>query len=102
MTVPFQSLNSTVKLAYTTAAGNTSVRPASVLNIVNPDTANVVIVSAGYSNVIANLTAGTGTVIAPSSTAQLAFNTVGTTGNIYISVAGASTSGNIYITPGSL
>ena len=103
MTVPFNSLNSTTRLAYTTSAGTANIAPASLLNIVNPDTANIVIVSAGYSNVTANLTAGVGTVIAPASTAQLTFNTNGANATtMFVSVIGGSTSGNIYITPGSL
>ena len=100
MTVPFHSTNSTTKLAYTTAAGNVQIASSQLLNIVNPDTANVVYVSAGYANVTA--AAGVGTAVAPNGTAQLLFQTTGATGNIYVSVIGGSPSGNIYITPGSL
>ena len=102
MTVPFQSTNSTIRLAYTTTPGNTTVASAQILNVVNTDTANVVYVAAGYANTVANATTGVGSVVGPMSTAQLKFNTTGASGNIYISVVGGSSSGNVYITPGSL
>ena len=103
MSVPFISTNSTTTIAYTTNAGHTQLIAApQILNIVNPDMANVVIVNASVANVAANLVTGAGTVVGPASTAQLKFNTLGATGPFYISVIGKSPAGNVYLSTGSI
>lgn len=80
---------------------------ATALYIVNPDTANVVVVSAGFTDgevdAIVPLSDfnGEGVVIGPNSSLIYALpQKQWSTGNIYISVAGVSATGNVYITPG--
>jgi hypothetical protein len=100
---PFFSSNSTYTVAYSTTPGSLSLAPSAVLNILNLDSANVVFVSAGYGNVTANVTTGVGTAIAAKDTVQLQFPVNSVPGNavLYVSVAGVSSSGNVYVTPGN-
>lgn len=78
------------------------------LCIVNPDAANVVVVNAGFTEgdvdaiVPTSGQNGAGLVVGPNSTAFFALaSTRGSeSGNLYIAVAGASATGNVYITPG--
>ena len=82
---------------------------ATHLLVFNPDTANVVVVSVGQTDgdvdaiVPTSDFNGSGVVVAPSSTMIIAVpqsQFVG--GTMWISVAGVSGTGNVYITPGTV
>jgi hypothetical protein len=88
---------------------STSVAGASAFSVFNADAANVVVFSVGATDgntdavVPTSGANGKGMVIGPQQQvlvgcgfAQFA------SGNVYISVAGVSGSGNVYITPGSV
>lgn len=80
---------------------------ATALLVFNPDAANVVVVNAGFVDgdvdaiVPTSDFNGAGVVIGPNASIVLALpQKQWTAGNIFISVAGESASGNVYITPG--
>lgn len=80
---------------------------ATALYIYNEDTANVVVVSAGFVDgdvdafVPTSDFNGSGVVIGPQQSLIYALpQKQWSAGNIFISVAGVSASGNVYITPG--
>ena len=82
---------------------------AQAVSVFNPDTANVVVVNVGFTDgdtdavvPISGGTAGKGSVIGPNQTVilnipQAAYNTP-----MYVSVAGVSGTGNVFITPGAI
>ena len=79
------------------------------LLVVNPDSANVVAVNYGFNSLDTNASVptsganGQGVVIGPSSTAMIRVSGVEyIQGNLYVSVAGDSATGNVFITPGVL
>lgn len=77
-----------------------------VLYVVNPDTANVVAVNYSFDPLDTNASIptsganGVGTVVAPYGYAMLAIDSHNRTGNIYLSAAGDSPTGSVFITPG--
>lgn len=81
---------------------------ATVLYVVNADVANVAVVGASYSDMghdaiipIGNA-AGSGTVIPPATGMFLALPVTGTNpGTIFVSAAGVSGTGSVYVTPGT-
>lgn len=76
------------------------------LLIFNPDTANVVTVNYGFDQYDHNSVVptsgfnGQGVVVGPNSTVQVRVNNTYQTTSLWISVAGESATGNVYITPG--
>lgn len=116
MSVPFTPIGNSIVAAYADDSTDTAitVTPGSsglpnVLYCVNPDTANVVAVTAtvdalDHNAVIPQSGAnGVGVVIAAGGTAMIRVPQVPyIQGNVYIAVAGVSGTGNVYITPGVL
>lgn len=116
MSVPFSPVGRSIIAAYTDDSTDTAitVTPGSaglpnVLYCVNPDTANVVVVNYSFSALDHNASIptsganGTGVVIGAGATAMIRIpNAPYATGNLYISVAGDSATGNVFITPGVL
>lgn len=76
------------------------------LLVVNPDTADVVAFSYSFDPLDTNASVptsganGVGCVIGPSSTVMLRIDSQYRTGNLYLSVAGDTGTGNVYVTPG--
>lgn len=116
MSLPFTPVGASIAAAYADDSTDTAVTitPGSaglpnVLYCVNPDTANVVVVNTSFdvldTNAIVPTTGadGLGVVIAPLGSAQILVpNVPYIQGNLYVSVAGVSTTGTVYITPGVL
>jgi len=82
---------------------------ATHLLVVNPDAANVVAVSVGFSDgdvdaiVPTNNFNGSGVVIGPASTVVIAVpQSQFVSGTMWISAAGVSGTGEVYITPGTV
>ena len=114
MSVPFSPVGNSIKAPYADDSTDTAItiEPGSaglpnVLYCVNPDTPNVVVVNAGFNALDHNAVVptsgadGQGVVILPSGTAMIHLPQVPyVTGNLYVSVAGGTASGNVYITPG--
>jgi len=114
MSVPFSPVGNSIKAPYTDDSTDTSItiEPGSaglpnVLYCVNPDTANVVVVNTSFDALDTNAVVptsgadGLGVVILPGGTAMIRLPQVPyVTGNLYVSVAGVTATGNVYITPG--
>ena len=111
--IPFIPQGTSIVVSYADDSTDTSVtyNPGSqgmpnVLYVVNPDTANVVSVNVSFDPLDTNAVVptsganGTGTVIAPFGYAMIAIDSHYRTGNIYISAAGDSATGNVFVTPG--
>jgi hypothetical protein len=73
---------------------------------VNPDAANVVAFSYSFDSLNTNASVptsganGVGCVIGPSSTVLLRIDSQYRTGNLYLSAAGDTSTGNVFVTPG--
>lgn len=116
MTFPFTPVGSSIVAAYADDSTDTAVtiEPGSaglpnVLYCFNPDTANVVVVNATFDALDHNAIVptsganGLGVVIGPGATAMIRLPQVPyIQGNVYVSVAGSSATGNVFITPGVL
>ena len=112
MSVTFNPVGRSIKLAYTDDSTEVSLaidQPAPThLAVYNPDTANVIVISAGFVDgdveavVPTNDQNGIGLVVAPGDTVYYALSSTrgSENGNLYVSVAGDSATGNVYITPG--
>ena len=114
MSVPFAPIGPSIIAAYADDSTDTSItiEPGStglpnVLYCVNVDTANVVVVNTSFNALDTNASVptsganGIGVVIGPSSTAMIHLPQVPyVQGNLYVSVAGDSATGNVFITPG--
>jgi hypothetical protein len=76
------------------------------LLVVNPDAANVVAFSYSFDSLNTNASVptsganGVGCVIGPSSTVLLRIDSQYRTGNLYLSAAGDTSTGNVFVTPG--
>ena len=76
------------------------------LLVVNPDTADVVAFSYSFDALDTNASVptsganGIGCVIGPASTVMLRIDSQYRTGNLYLSAAGDTGTGNVYVTPG--
>ena len=86
---------------------STSVIGATAFLVFNPDAANVVVFNAGYSNgdvdavVPTSGQNGFGTVVGPRQQVVLQYPQSRTSqGPMFISVAGVTSTGSVYITPG--
>ncbi len=114
--VPFSPIGRSIKAAYADDSTDTSItiQPGStglpnVLYCVNPDTANVVVVNTSFNENDTNAAVptsganGQGVVILPGGTVMIHLPQVPyVQGNLYVSVAGTSGTGNVFITPGVL
>lgn len=109
MTTPFSIVGNSIVLTYADDSTDTStaVGNASAFYVFNADAANVVVFNAGYSNgdvdavVPTSGANGKGIVIGPQQ--QILVGLPGaqyTAGQVWLSVAGVSGTGNVYVTPG--
>ena len=114
--VPFTPIGRSAVVDYTDDSTDTSITITTgnngmpdVLYCVNEDAANIVAVSISFDATNTNAIVptsgadGLGAVIPPYGYAMLAIpNAANLTGNIYVSAAGHSTTGSVYVTPGVL
>jgi hypothetical protein len=113
--VPFIPQGPSVVIEYTDDSTDTSVTVATtefgmpnVLYVVNEDSANIVAVNYSFNSLDTNAKVpdsganGIGAIIPPYGYALLAIDSTYRTGPIYISAAGHSGTGNVYVTPGAL
>jgi hypothetical protein len=114
MSVPFTPVGASIIAPYTDDSTETSITIApgssglpTVLYCVNPDTANVVVVNYGFTDgdtdavVPTSGANGQGVVIAANGTAMIRVpQSAYIQGSLFVSVAGVSATGNVYITPG--
>lgn len=111
MSTVFSPVGNSIVLTYTDDSTDTSLEipGASAFLVVNPDSANVVVFNAGFADgdvdaiVPTSGANGKGVVIAPSS--QIIVTLPGaqfTAGSVFISAAGVTGSGNVYVTPGTV
>ena len=111
--VPFIPQGASAIVAYADDSTDTSITLTTteygmpnVLLVVNPDAANVVAVNYSFNALDTNASIptsganGVGTIIGPASTVMLKIDSAYRTGNLYLSAAGDSGTGNVYITPG--
>ena len=111
---PFSPIGSSIVVPYADDSTDTAVTVnmgsagcPNVLYAVNPDTANVVAVNISFDVNNTNASVpdsganGIGTVIAPFGYAMIAIPTApNAPTTFYVSAAGVSGTGNVYITPG--
>ena len=115
MTAPFYPIGPSGVIAYADDSTDTSIvlGPGSTglpnaLYIVNPDAANVVVVNTGLTDgdtdaiVPTSDFNGRGVVVGPQGAVLIRLESTYVQGNIYVSAAGVSGTGNVYITPGVL
>jgi hypothetical protein len=114
--VPFTPLGPSAVVAYTDDSTDTSITISTggigmpnVLYCVNEDQANIVAVSYSFDSADTNASVpssganGIGAIIPPYGYAMIAIpQAANQTGNLYVSAAGHSGAGNVYITPGVL
>jgi hypothetical protein len=81
---------------------------ATALLVYNADTANVVAVNVSFNSLDTNAvvptngTNGVGTVVGPNQQIVLHIPQAAYNGTMYVSVAGDSGTGNVFITPGAI
>jgi hypothetical protein len=116
MSVPFTPVGNSIIAPYADDSTDTAITitPGSaglpnVLYCVNTDTANVVVVNTSFdvndtnASVPTSGANGLGVVIGPGATAMIRLPQVPyIQGNLYVSIAGDSSTGNVFITPGVL
>jgi hypothetical protein len=116
MSVPFSPIGPSIIAGYADDSTDTAITivPGStglpnVLYCANPDTANVVAVATSFNVLDTNASIptsganGRGVIILPGGVAMIAVPGVPyVQGNLYVSVAGDSATGNVFITPGVL
>ena len=113
MTIPFIPQGPSAIVAYADDSTDTSVTlntndygMPNVLLVVNPDAANVVAVNYSFNALDTNASIppsganGVGTIIGPASTVMLKIDSTYRTGSIYVSAAGDSSTGSVFVTPG--
>ena len=111
--IPFIPQGPSAIVAWTDDSTDTSVTlntgqygVPNCLLVVNPDTADVVAFSYSFdaldtnASVPTNGANGIGCVIGPASTVMLRIDSQYRTGNLYLSAAGDTGTGNVYVTPG--
>lgn len=109
MTTVFTPAGASIVLTYADDSTETSTQVAGATQflVVNPDTANVIVVNFGFTDgdteavVPTSGANGKGTVIAPASQVVLNVPQCAHSATVWISVAGDSATGNVYITPGA-
>ena len=113
MTIPFIPQGPSAIIAYADDSTDTSITLTTgvygmpnALLFVNPDVANVVAVNYSFDALDTNASIptsganGKGTIIGPASTVMLRIDSTYRTGNIYVSAAGDSATGDVFVTPG--
>ena len=113
MTIPFLPQGPSAIIAYADDSTDTSVTLTTgvygmpnALLFVNPDVANVVAVNYSFNALDTNASIptsganGVGTIIGPASSVMLRIDSTYRTGNIYVSAAGDTTTGSVFVTPG--
>lgn len=111
--VPFIPQGPSAVIAYADDSTDTSITLApgstgvpNVLYCVNPDTANVVVVNYSFNSLDTNAVVptsganGTGVVIGAASAVLIRVDSAYQSGNLYVSAAGVSGTGNVYVSPG--
>ena len=111
--IPFIPQGPSAIVAWTDDSTDTSVTldtgqygVPNALLVVNPDTADVVAFSYSFDSLDTNASVptnganGIGCVIGPASTVMLRIDSQYRTGNLYLSAAGDTGTGNVYVTPG--
>jgi hypothetical protein len=97
-----------VVLTYADDSTETSTLAGGAVNwlVFNPDAANVVAVNYSFNALDTNASIptsganGVGTIIGPASTVMLKIDSTYRTGSIYVSAAGDSSTGSVFVTPG--
>jgi len=115
MTFPFLPQGPSAKIAYADDSTDTSITldtgaygVPNCLLVVNPDAANVVVFNYSFDSADTNASVptsganGIGTVVGPTSSVLLRIDSTYRTGNLYLSAAGISGTGNVFVTPGAL
>jgi hypothetical protein len=109
MSSVFTTVGASMRIAYAGDSTDTSleVSAAEAFLVYNPDVANVIVFSVGASDGRVNAVVpqsgadGDGVVIGPKQQAIIGYGPAQfSTGTVFISVAGDSASGNVYVTPG--
>jgi hypothetical protein len=114
--VPFTPIGPSAVIAYTDDSTDTSITietggtgMPNVLYCVNEDSANIVAVNYSFDALDTNASVpssganGIGAIIPPYGYAMIAIPTApNQVGNLYVSAAGHSATGNVYVTPGVL
>jgi hypothetical protein len=113
MTIPFIPQGPSAIVSYADDSTDTSVTldtsqygMPNVLLVVNPDAANVVAVNYSFNALDTNASVptsganGVGTIVGPASTVMLQIDSTYRTGSIYVSAAGDSATGSVFVTPG--
>lgn len=113
MTIPFIPQGPSAIIAYADDSTDTSVTLdtstygiPNVLLVVNPDVANVVAVNYSFEALDTNASVptsganGIGTIVGPASTVMLKIDSKYQSGSIYVSAAGDSATGSVFVTPG--
>jgi hypothetical protein len=109
MTTHFTPSGRSVVLAYADDSTEVSSLEGGAVNwlVVNPDTANVVVVAFGFTDgdtdaiVPTSGDNGVGTVIGAGQQIVLSVPQCAYSATVYVSVAGVSGTGNVYLTPGA-
>ena len=113
MTFPFTPIGNSGIIAYADDSTDTAtaIEPGSfglpnALLVFNPDTANVVTVSTSFDALDHNSIVptsgfnGLGVVVGPNQQVLIKLDSSYVQGNVYVSVAGDSATGNVFVTPG--
>jgi len=109
MTTSFTPSGNSVVLAYADDSTEVSELAGGAVNwlVVNPDTANVVVVNFGFTDGTTDAVVptsgdnGLGTVIGAGQQVVLNVPQCAHSNIVYVSVAGVSGTGNVYLTPGA-
>ena len=109
MTTYFTPSGNSVVLTYADDSTNVSSLEGGAVNwlVVNPDTANVVVVNFGFSDLNTDVVVptngdnGQGIVIGAGQQVVLNVPQCAHVNTVWISVAGVSGTGNVYLTPGA-
>jgi hypothetical protein len=109
MTTSFTPSGNSVVLAYADDSTEVSELAGGAVNwlVVNPDAANVVVVNFGFTDgdtdavVPTSGANGKGTVIGPGQQVVLNVPQCAYATQVYVSVAGVTATGNVFLTPGA-
>lgn len=109
MSTSFAPTGKSIAIAYSDDSTDASALEGGAVKflVVNPDTANVVVVNFGFTDndvdavVPTSGDNGLGTVIAPASQVILDVPQCAYAQQVYVSVAGVSGTGTVYLTPGA-
>lgn len=109
MTTQFTPSGASIALDYADDSTEVSTLEGGAVNflVVNPDTANVVAVSFGFDDFVTDAIVptsgsnGQGTVIGAGQQIVLSVPQCAYAAQVYVSVAGVSGTGTVYLTPGA-